>query len=86
MKSLLRILGFFLTVIPLILIGYSFQFRMIFIFILEIVSLIGWELIVVKLFVEDDFNFIKNLIIYICLWPIIIALIVIVHHLVFSPV
>ena len=82
MKALLRILGLVLTIIPLYLIGTSFHFGMIFILGLEIVSLIGWELIVVKKFVEDDINFIRNLIFFICLWPIVIALTVIIHHLV----
>lgn len=83
MKALLRILGLVLTIIPLFVIGDSFQFRITFILVLEIVSLIGWELMVVKTFVEDDINFIRNLIIFICLWPIVIALTVIVIHLVF---
>ena len=83
MKALLRILGLVLTIIPLFLIGTSFHFGMAFILVLELVSLIGWELIVVKKFVEDDNNFIRNLIFFICLWPIAIALTVIVHHLVF---
>ena len=83
MKALLRILGLVLTIIPLILVGNSFQFRLPFILILEIISLIGWELIVVKTFVENEHNFIRNLIIFICLWPLLIALAVVVHHLVF---
>ncbi len=83
MKVLLRILGFVLTIVPLIVVGTNFQYRMAFIVVLEIFSLIGWELIVVKSFVEDDINFIKNLILFICLWPIVIALAVTANHLVF---
>ena len=83
MKALLRILGVVFTITPLILVGTSFHFKIIFILLLEIISLIGWELIVVKAFVEDDINFIRNLILFLCLWPILIALTVIVHHLVF---
>ena len=83
MKALLRILGLVLTLTPLIVVGTSFQIKIILIFLLELLSLIGWELIVVKAFVEDDINFIKNLILFLCLWPIVIALTVIVHHLVF---
>ena len=84
MKALLRILGLVLTIVPLIVVGTNFQYRMTFIAVLEIVSLIGWELIVVKSFVADDINFIKNLILFICLWPILIALVVVANHLVFN--
>ena len=83
MKALLRILGLVLTIVPLILVGNSFQFKLTFILILEIISLIGWELIVVKTFVENEDNFIRNLVIFICLWPLLIVLAVVVHHLVF---
>ena len=82
MKALLRILGLALTIIPLIKVGTTLQFKVIFILILEIFSLIGWELIVVKTFIKDDTNFIRNLIIFLCLWPVVIALTVIAHHLV----
>ena len=83
MKALLRILGLVLTIIPLFVVGTSFQFRIPLILVLEIVSLIGWELSVVRSFVEDEINFIRNLIIFLLLWPILIALVVIVAHLVF---
>ena len=80
MKALLRILGVILTFMPLLVVGTSFQYRMTFILLLEIVSFIGWELIVVKAFVEDDINFIRNLILFLCLWPLVIALTVVVNH------
>ncbi len=83
MKALLRILGVVLTLIPLLVVGTSFQYKMTFILVLEIVSFIGWELMVVKTFVEDDINFIRNLILFLCLWPVAIALTVVVIHLVF---
>ena len=60
MKALLRNLGLVLTITPLIVIGISSRIKIIFIFLLEILSLVGWELIVVQAFVEDEINFIKK--------------------------
>ena len=62
MKVLLRILGLLLTIIPLIVVGTRFQFKIIFIFLLEILFIVGWELIVVMDFFEDEIDFINDLI------------------------